>query len=158
MRGHATTHVVRRRGSRAVGSADSGVVLGPTPGEANARVTNRVTLHLVNRHFSRMAVNELHEAAALARWDLDISNLPESLKERAKLVLSDISRETANEHSSVVGVCELVHGLHRVECSALAVERGGGSPHRARMAGNRRHHLIAAALALAAVLVRAAAG
>jgi hypothetical protein len=103
-----------------------------------------------------MAVDELDKAAALARRNLDVGDLSEALEERAELVLGDVTRETADENSRVVGIGELVHGLHGVEL-ALAVEGGRDSPHGTGMSsGSSRHHLIAA-LALS-VLVRAAAG
>jgi hypothetical protein len=38
-------------------------------------------LHLVDGHFRSVAMNGLNEATSLARWDLDISNLTESLEE-----------------------------------------------------------------------------
>ena len=97
---------------RAVWSAcRSGVVLASTPTEANARVTDRITLHLVDGHLRGMALDELDEAAALSRGNLDVGDLAEALEERAELVLCHIARQAADEDSGVVGVGELIHGL-----------------------------------------------
>jgi hypothetical protein len=104
-----------------------------------------------------MAMDELHETAAFAGRDLDVGDFSESLEERAKLILSDVARQAANEHGGVVRVRELVHGLHGVERSTLSIE-GGSSPHGARMSRDGRHHLVAAlglGLTVAAILVRA---
>ena len=81
------------------------------PAETNTRVSDRVALHLVDGHFGGMTLDELNEATTLARWNLDVGNLSKVLEERAKFVLSDISREAADEDSGVVGVGELVHWL-----------------------------------------------
>jgi len=124
------SHVVRRRGGRAVGSSDTRVVLGSTPAEADTRVTNGVALHLVDGHLSSMAVDELDETAAFARRNLDISNLTEALEEGSEFVLGHVARKSANEDSGVVGVGELVHLSSRVECAATAIGRGEGTrPH-----------------------------
>ena len=160
MRRH-TTHIVRGGGGRAVRSTHTRVVLGATPGETDARVTNRVTLHLIDGHLGRMAMDELHEAAALAGRDLDVGDLAKALEERAKLVLGDVARQTADEHSRVVGIGELIHGLHGVERRALVVVGGGTAPHGtgSRMTGNGRHHLVGArGAAVATVLMGAVAG
>jgi hypothetical protein len=111
--GHAHGGVHGRwRGSRAVGAAGrAGVVLGAAPAQADTRVTDGVSLHLVDSHLSGVALDELDETAALSRGDLDVGNLAESLEERAELILGDVARETTNEDSGVVGVGELVHGL-----------------------------------------------
>lgn len=84
-------HVVRRRRSRAVGSADSRVVLRSAPAESDSRVANGVALHLVDGHLGGVAVDKLDEAAALARRDLDVGDFSESLEERSKFVLRDIA-------------------------------------------------------------------
>ena len=102
----------RRRRSRAIGAASrAGVVLRAAPAQTHTRVTDRVSLHLVDRHLSGMALNELNETAALSRRNLDVGDLTEALEERTELVLGDISRETSNEDGGVVGISELVHGL-----------------------------------------------
>jgi hypothetical protein len=85
------THVVRRRRSRAVGSADSRVVLRSAPAESDSRVANGVALHLVDGHLGGVAVDKLDEAAALARRDLDVGDFSKSLEERTKFILSHIS-------------------------------------------------------------------
>ena len=160
MRRH-TTHVVRGRGGRAIRSTHTTVVLGATPRQTNPRVTDRVTLHLVDGHFGRMAMHELHEAAALAGRDLDVGDLAEALEEGAKLVLGDVARQTTDEDSRVVGIGELIHGLHGVERRTLVVVGGGAAPHRtgSRMTGNGRHHLVGSArAAVATVLMGAVAG
>lgn len=77
--GHA--HVVRRRGGRAVGSADARVVLRSTPTEADTRVTDRVALHLVDGHLGGVAVDKLDKTAALARRYLNIGDLAKALEE-----------------------------------------------------------------------------
>jgi len=84
-------HVVRRRRSRAVGSADSRVVLRSAPAESDSRVADGVALHLVDSHLGGVAVDKLDEAAALARGDLDVSDFSKSLEERSELILSDVS-------------------------------------------------------------------
>jgi hypothetical protein len=73
--------VVGGRGSGAVGSADARVVLAAAPRQTDAGVANRVALHLVDGHLSGVAVDKLDEAAALARGDLHVGDLSESLEE-----------------------------------------------------------------------------
>lgn len=58
-----------------------------------------------------MTLDELDKPAALARRYLDIGDLSEPLEEGAKLILSDIARQSSHEDCSVVGVGELVHWL-----------------------------------------------
>jgi hypothetical protein len=82
---------VRRRRSRAVGSANSRVVLRSTPAETHAGVADGVTLHLVDGHLGGVTVDELNEATALAGGDLDIGDLTEALEERSQLVLGNVS-------------------------------------------------------------------
>ena len=112
-------------GSRAIWSASrTRIVLASTPTKANTRVSDRVTLHLVDGHLRSVALNELDETAPFTGWDLDIGDLAEALEERAQLVLSDVAGKTSNEDSGVVGVRELVHGL-----LLLAIERHWWSAH-----------------------------
>lgn len=85
--------------------------MGTAPAQANARVSNGVTLHLVDGHFGRVSLNELDEAATLSRRNLDIGDLAEALEEGSELVLGNVARETTDKHSSVVGIGELVHRL-----------------------------------------------
>jgi hypothetical protein len=147
MRGHAhlRSHrrVVRRRGSRAIWGADARVVLRSAPGEADARVPDGITLHLVDRHLGGVAVDELNEAATLAGGDLDIGDLSEALEERAKLVLGDVAGQASNEDGGVVGVGELVHGLHGIERGGLLVVEllHGPATHGARGSSNGRSNL-----------------
>lgn len=102
----------RRRGSRAVGAAGgAGVVLGATPAEANAGVTDGVALHLVDGHLGSVALDELDETTALSGGNLDVGDFSEALEERAELILGDVAGQTTNEDSGVVGVGELVHRL-----------------------------------------------
>ncbi len=58
-----------------------------------------------------MALHELDKAATLPRWNLDVGDLTESLEERTKLVLSNISGKATNEDGGVVGIGKLVHRL-----------------------------------------------
>lgn len=124
-RGHAHGGVHGgRRGSGAVGAAGgAGVVLRATPAQTNAGVTDGVALHLVDGHLGSVALNELNETTALSRRDLDVGDLAESLEEGTQLVLGDVARQTTDEHSGVVGVGELVHGL------GSTVEAHGGTVH-----------------------------
>jgi len=112
--------VVRWRGSRAVRSTNPRVVLRAAPAQADTRVSDGVTLHLIDGHLSSVAVDELNKAAAFARWDLDVGDLPKALEEGAKFILGDIARETADKDGGVVGVGELVHLAARVEPAAGA--------------------------------------
>ena len=89
----------------------AGVVLATTPAKADARVADRVALHLVDSHFGGVTLYELNETATLSWWDLDIGNLTKALKERAEFVLGNVARETTNKDSCVVWIGELVHRL-----------------------------------------------
>lgn len=80
--GHTHILVVGRRWRRAVwGAGWPRVVLRTSPRETNSRVANRISLHLVDGHLSRMSLNELDETAALSGWDLNIGDLAEALEE-----------------------------------------------------------------------------
>lgn len=119
--GGARREVVRRRGSRAVGSTYTRVVLRATPGETDARVTNWVALHLVDSHFGSVAMDKLDEATALAGRNLDVGDLSESLEERAQLILSNVARQATNKDGRVVRVGELVHHHRIVSLTALLI-------------------------------------
>jgi hypothetical protein len=134
--GHA--HVVRRRGSRAVGSANTRVVLRSTPAETDTGVTDRVALHLVDGHLGSMAVDELDETAALARWYLDIGDFAEALEEWSKLVLGDVAGKTTDKDGGVVGISELVHLGSRVETSVREALHTTAVPH--LLLGHAGHH------------------
>jgi hypothetical protein len=108
------SHIMRRRRSRAVGSANARVVLGTTPAQADTRVPDRIALHLVDGHLSGVAVDKLDEPATLARRNLDVGYLTESLKEAPKLVLGNITRKTTDKDSRVIGIRELIHLSRRV--------------------------------------------
>jgi hypothetical protein len=140
-------HVVRRRGSRAVGSANTRVVLRSTPAETDTGVTDRVALHLVDGHLGSMAVDELDETAALARWYLDIGDFAEALEEWSKLVLGDVSGKTTDKDGGVVGVSELVHLGSRVEASVRETLHTTIVPH--LLLGHARHHRAAMLVSLA---------
>lgn len=107
--GSGSTAVVRGRRGRTVRSTYSRVVLRATPRQTDTGVPNRIALHLVDRHFSSMAMNKLDKATALARGDLDVCYFAKTLEERPELVFGDVSRQAADEDSRVVGVSELVH-------------------------------------------------
>ena len=77
-------------------------------------------MHLVDGHLSSVAVDKLNETTALAWGDLHIGDFTKALKEGSQLILSDISRQTTNEDSSVVRVRKLVHLGGRVESAATA--------------------------------------
>lgn len=120
--------VVGRRRSRTVRSTHARVVLRAAPRKADARVPNRISLHLVDRHLGGVTVHKLDEATALSGRDLDVCYLAESLEERTQLVLSHVARQTADEHSGVIRVSELVHGslTHastRITAATSTVER-----------------------------------
>ena len=88
-----------------------------------------------------MALDELNEATALARRDLDVGDFTESLEERAELIFSDVAGKTADEHSGVVGVGKLVHRLRS------AVEAHRGTAHgRIHASGGTAHHLTGASV------------
>ena len=136
LRRHAHGRVDRRWGSRTVrGAGRTRVVLAAAPAEADTRVTDGVSLHLVDGHLSSVALDELDETAALARRNLDVCYFAEALEERAELVFSDVAGKTTNENSGVVGVGELVHWLRStVEAkrrSAHAIHADGATGHTA---------------------------
>lgn len=145
MAGHA--HVVRRRRRRAVGSADARVVLRSSPAQADARVANRVALHLVDGHLGSVTVHELNKAATLAGGDLHVGDFTKALEERSELILGHISREATDENRGVVGIGELVHLRSRV-VAAVRREALNTPPH--LLLRHASHHL-------AATLVRRAA-
>ena len=87
-----------------------------------------------------MAVDELDEAAALARGDFDVGDLPKALEEASELILGDVAREATDENSGVVGIRELVHLGGRVialirEALHAALH---STPH--GLLGNAAHH------------------
>lgn len=135
MRGrHTHVGVDRGRWRGAVRSSCwAGVVLRPTPAQANSRVTDRVALHLVDCHLRGVALNELNESAALSWWDLDVGDFTKALEERAEFILGDIARETTDEHSGVIGISELVH---RLRCTV--VTHRGSTTHGRRVHPGRR--------------------
>jgi len=136
---HTHLRVGSGRGrSWAVRSAGrSRVVLAPAPAESDTRVADGVSLHLVDGHLGGVALDELDEAAALSRGDLDIGDFTKALEEGAKLVLSDVARKTTNENSGVVGVGELVHGLR--SSAIVAHGRALDAVHAHGAAGHTTH-------------------
>lgn len=151
VRRNASPHIVWGRRCRTIRGAYSGIVLGPTPGEANPRIANGVSLHLVDGHLSRMTMDELNKAAALARGDLNVGDLAEALEERTKFIFGDVARETTHKDGGVVRIGELIHGLHGVV--RRLVEKLGHTPANSRsVALNRWRHLVA--VMTMAVLVR----
>lgn len=131
----------RRRGSRTVGAAGrAGVVLGATPRQTHAGVTDGVALHLVDGHLGSVALNKLDETAALSRGDLDVGDFAEALEEGAELILGDVAGEATDKHSGVVGVGELVHRL------GSTVEGHGRATHgRVHASGTGHTHTTAVA-------------
>ena len=89
----------------------TGIVLAPSPAEADPRVTNWIALHLVDGHFCCVTLDELNKSTSLPGWDLDIRNLSKSLEKGAELVLRDISRKPSNKDCGIVRVGKLVHWL-----------------------------------------------
>lgn len=151
--------VVGRRRSRTVRSTHARVVLRAAPRKADARVPNRISLHLVDRHLSGVTVDELDEATALSGGDLDVCYLAESLEERTQLILGHVTRQTADEHGGVIRVGELVHGslAHastRITATTSTVERTRlrHAPTHARLHGVC-HHRATVAAAVVRVLV-----
>lgn len=112
LRRHPHGLIMGWRRSRPIwGSSRTRVVLGTSPGETNSGVANRITLHLVDGHFSGMALDKLDEAAALSRWDLNIGDLAKALEEGSKFILGDIAGKTTNKDRCVIWVGKLVHWL-----------------------------------------------
>ena len=68
-----------------------------------------MTLHLIYRYLGYTAINELNEAVTLTEKNLNIYNLSEALEERPELILSYVTRKTADEDSRVVRVVKLVY-------------------------------------------------
>ena len=152
--GNLSSHVVRRRGRGAVGSTDTRVVLGSAPGEADAGVADRVSLHLIDRHLGRVTMDELNETASLAGGNLDVGDFAEALEEGTELILGDVAREAANEDCRVVRVGELIHGLaHVVEGARLVVKLGRDTPHGSGMGlGDGGSHLTRSDLSVSVLM------
>ena len=123
------SHVVGWGRRWPVWSAHTRVVLTATPGQADAGVTDRIALHLVDGHLCSMAVDELDKAAALARRNLDVGDLPEALEKRTEFILGNVPRESADKNSSIVWVGELVHLGSRVKSAILLITAWHPSPH-----------------------------
>lgn len=73
------------------GARRTTVVLRSSPAESDSRVSDRVTLHLVDGHLGSVSLNELDKAAALSRRNLDVCYLAKSLEEGSQLILSHIA-------------------------------------------------------------------
>lgn len=93
-----------------------------------------------------MAVDKLNEATTLARGDLDVGDLAESLEEGSELVLGDIAGQSTDEDGGVVGVGELVHLRSRV-VAAIRREALHATPH--GLLRNTAHHGTTAVLVAA---------
>lgn len=120
--GHAHRREDRGRRCRAIGSASRArVILATAPRKADPRVSNRITLHLVDGHFGGMTLDELNKTAALSRRNFDVGDFAKALEERTKFVLSDVSGKTSNEDSGVIRVSKLIHWLR----SSIVAHRGG---------------------------------
>jgi hypothetical protein len=151
-------HIVRRRRRRSIRSADTRVVLRAAPAETDARVANRVALHLVDRHLGGVSVDELDEAATLARRDLDVSDLTKTLEEASKLVLRDISGEATHEDGGVVGIRELIHLCRRVEVEPRLELAWGAVLHLLLLRKSAAHHLLMLWLSISAAMGTAGKG
>ncbi|KAK4109971.1 hypothetical protein N656DRAFT_311798, partial [Canariomyces notabilis] len=114
-------NVMRGGEYRSVWGSDTRVVLGASPRQSDMKVADRVPLHLVGCHLRDMVMVELDKSASLSGRGSDVCDLSETLEERVELVLGDIAREAINGDSCVVGVRELVHGLHWVEGALVEV-------------------------------------
>jgi hypothetical protein len=57
------------------------IVLTTPPREANTRVADRISLHLVDGHLRGVALNKLYKTTPFARRNLDICDLPKALEE-----------------------------------------------------------------------------
>lgn len=140
MRRHAHGRVDGWWRGRAVrGASGARVVLRAAPAEAHARVADGVALHLVDSHLGGVALDELDEAAALSGRDLDIGDLAEALEEGTELVLGDVAGKTANEHSGVVRVGELVHRLGSTVVAGHGRGAHGVHAHGVRATGHATH-------------------
>lgn len=108
---HGSVGLRWRWGWAVRGTSRTGIILAASPRQAYARVANRIALHLVDGHFSRVALDKLDETTSFARRNLDIGNLAEALEERAEFVLGDIAGKATNEDGGVVWVSKLIHRL-----------------------------------------------
>jgi len=105
-----------------------------------------------------VAVDELNETTALARGDLDVRDLAEALEERSKLILSDITRKSTDEDSSIVRIGELVHLSSWVE-TAVATTVGEAAhltPH--LLLRHATHHGAAVVVTVSETVVTAVLG
>ncbi len=105
------------------GAGRTRIVLATSPAKTDPRIPNGIALHLVDGHLCCVTLDELNKSAALPGRNLDVSDLSESLEERAKLVLRDIPRKPSNKDCGVVRVRELVHWLR------LAIVSDGRTSH-----------------------------
>jgi hypothetical protein len=111
---------------------------------------------LVDGHLGCVTMNELNEATALARRDLDVCNFAKALEERPELIFSDIAGQTTNENSSVVGVRELVHlsgGIETTISEASLLLHS--TPHLLLRHASAHHGVTVLALTEAVVIVTA---
>ena len=72
---------------------------------------NRTSLHLVNFHLSRIPLHKLNKSIAFPWRNLTISDLPETLEERAELIFPNISGKSADKNSGAVRIGKVIHWL-----------------------------------------------
>ncbi len=109
---HAHGWINRRRRRRSIRCAGRArIVLAPAPAQADARIADRIALHLVDGHLGRVSLDELHESAAFSGRDLDVGDFSKALEERPEFIFRDVARQASDEDGGVVGVRELVHWL-----------------------------------------------
>jgi len=91
--------------------------------EADARISDKVTLYLPYSYLGYTTINELDNAVTLTGKDPNIYNLPKAVEERLELILSYIIRKTANEDSYIVRVGDLIYRLYSIKRSGLVILR-----------------------------------
>ena len=113
-------------------SSRARVVLRSTPGETDTRVSDRITLHLVDRHLCRVALHKLNKTATFAGGNLDISNFAKALEEGTEFVFRHITTQSTHKHSRIVRIRELIHGLR----AAVVSERQSHGSHHHSVVGH----------------------
>ena len=122
LRWHTHGWIDRRRWSWTVGRAGrTRIVLRATPTETYARVSDGISLHLIDGHLGSVTLDELNKAAALAGWNLDVGDLAKALEEGAQLILGHVAGKATDENGSIVWVGELIHGLRGSKVAAAEV-------------------------------------
>lgn len=105
-----------------------------------------------------MTVDELDESAALARRNLDVSDLAKALEERSEFIFGDIARQATNKNSGIVGIGELVHlsGWIIATIREAALNSLRSPPH--GLLRNASHHRAASVVSMSAEPALVAAG